>query len=372
MSAPQRPSTFSQNFFRSAALVDALLDKSSIQRGDLVLDLGAGTGLISERLARRGCRVLAVENDPALAAHLEERFASSETVRVMHADTLEVQLPRQPYKVFSNIPFDATAAIVSRLTHAAWAPEDAYLVVQREAAERFVGQPRATLVSVLLAPWFVATRVHHFRRTDFTPAPHVDVVMLRLQKRGPPLVAEEHAQVFRDFVTSAFTHRNTSVIGSLVRLIGARRARRVAAHVGLAEIVPSSLPPERWVEVFQAVLACAAHDLDWRVAGAEWRLRAQQRRLHKLHRTRARRLRPPPVVSWPVRSSRNVGGGATIRQLAWFATVWDARHRAGAGRRRAVRRETAGRSRSGGHQSRTTAGRPVTRARAVPGQLPRS
>src|ERR1700716_2090400 len=130
MSAPQRPSTHSQNFFRSPDLVDWLLDRSNIQPGDLVLDLGAGTGLIAERLARRGCRVLAVENDPTLAAHLEERFADVETVRVKHADTLEVLLPRQPYKVFSNIPFDATAAIVSGLTGAAWSPEDAYLVLQ--------------------------------------------------------------------------------------------------------------------------------------------------------------------------------------------------------------------------------------------------
>src|SRR5437016_491628 len=148
MSAPQRLSSHSQNFFRSPDLVDSLLDRSSVQRDDLVLDLGAGTGLISERLARRGCRVLAVENDPALAAYLAERFASFESVRVVHADTLDVPLPRQPYKVFSNIPFDATAAIVSRLTGVAWSPDDAYLVMQREAAERFVGQPRATLVSV--------------------------------------------------------------------------------------------------------------------------------------------------------------------------------------------------------------------------------
>src|SRR5258708_19582234 len=115
MSAPQRASTFSQNFFHSAALVDALLDKSSIQRGDLVLDLGAGTGLISERLVRRGCRVLAVENDPALGACLAERFADVATVRVIRVDALDIHLPRQPYKVFSNIPFDPTPALVTHL-----------------------------------------------------------------------------------------------------------------------------------------------------------------------------------------------------------------------------------------------------------------
>ncbi len=297
MSAPQHGSTHSKNFFRSPDLVDWLLDRSSIQPGDLVLDLGAGSGLIAERLVCRGCRVLAVENDPALTGYLEERFAGVTTVRVVHADARDVPLPRQSYKVFANIPFDATAAIVSALTGAAYPPEDAYLVMQREAAERFVGQPRATLVSVLLAPRFAATQMHHFRRTDFMPVPRVEVVMLRLHKRGPPLVAAAHAQVFRDFAIFAFTSRSTSLARSLARLIGPRRARRVAAHVGLGELVPSSVPPACWVDVFKAVWACAAHDLDWRVAGAERRLRLQQRRLHKVHRTRTRRLRPPPLLS---------------------------------------------------------------------------
>jgi 23S rRNA (adenine-N6)-dimethyltransferase len=294
MSAPQRPSTFSQNFFHSAALVDALLDRSSIQRGDLVLDLGAGTGLISARLVRRGCRVVAVENDPALVARLENRFFGDPTVRVVRADTRDIHLPRQPYKVFSNIPFDATAAIVSNLTGAEGPPEDAFLVMQREAANRFIGQPRTTLVSVLLAPWFEATCEHQFRRTDFTPIPRVEVVMLRLRKRGPPLVSTEHAQVFRNFVIQAFTSRSTSLAGSLQRVVGPRRAKRVAAHLGPGETVPSMLAPERWVNLFETIMACAAHDLDWRVAGAERRLRSQQRRLHKIHRTRWRRLRPPP------------------------------------------------------------------------------
>src|SRR5260221_5136421 len=109
MSSPQRPSTFSQNFFHSAALVDALLDKSSIQRGDLVLDLGAGTGLISERLVRRGCRVLAVEDEPALGACLAERISDVAIARVIRVAAPDTQLPRQPYKGFFNIPIDFAA-----------------------------------------------------------------------------------------------------------------------------------------------------------------------------------------------------------------------------------------------------------------------
>src|SRR5690349_17367492 len=190
----------SQNFLKSAALVDRLLAESSIEPEDLVLDLGAGTGIITDSLAKRGCRVIAVEKDPWLASHLRNRFAQTPTVQVRQCDLMHLPLPSCRYKVFSNIPFDVTTSTISRLIRAKNPPDDTYLVVQLEAAQRFLGVPRCTLVAVLMFPWFEATVVHAFKRRDFVPAPRVEVVMLRLRKRGPPLVESERAQVYRDFV----------------------------------------------------------------------------------------------------------------------------------------------------------------------------
>jgi 23S rRNA (adenine-N6)-dimethyltransferase len=195
----------SQNFLKSSALVDRLLADSSIESGDLVLDLGAGTGVITDSLANHGCHVIAVEKDPSLASHLRNRFAQTPRVHVRQCDLMHVALPACRYKVFSNIPFDVTTDTVSRLIRANNPPDDTYLVVQQEAAERFVGVPRCTLVAALTFPWFEATVVHAFERRDFLPAPRVEVVMLRLRKRGPPLMTRQHAQVYRDFVVAVFT-----------------------------------------------------------------------------------------------------------------------------------------------------------------------
>jgi 23S rRNA (adenine-N6)-dimethyltransferase len=291
----------SQNCLHSNVLIDRLLDASSIRTGDLVMDLGAGTGIISHRLASRGCRVIAVETDPDLVTTLRRKFASNPEVRVCQTDILRMRLPREPYKVFANIPFDMTAHIFHHLTRAPLPPDDAYLVVQREAYQRFAGEPITTLVAVLLFPWFETSLVHQFRRTDFVPAPRVDVVMLRLRKRGPPLVALEHTQLFRDFVIHTFTTRNATVLQVLSQLIGRRRARRLLGQLGVNAREPSRVPPSLWLRLFHAVLAGAPHELSLRVAHAEHRLRAQQRRLRKLHRTRWSRLRPPPRLT-PYRS----------------------------------------------------------------------
>ena len=69
-------------------------------------------------------------------------------------------MPRKPYKVFANIPFNITTAIVIRLTMAQYPPEDAYLAMQKEAAEKFLGKPHESLYAVLLKPWFEVEMVH--------------------------------------------------------------------------------------------------------------------------------------------------------------------------------------------------------------------
>jgi 23S rRNA (adenine-N6)-dimethyltransferase len=313
--------TNSQKFLRSRALVDRLIAASSIQPRDLVLDLGAGHGIITERLVQIGCRVIAVEKDPVLAARLRARFTAVDVRRV---DILELVLPSQPYTVFANIPFDTTTAIVQHLTRAACPPEDAYLVVQREAAERLVGAPRGTLVAASLAPWFEASVVHRFRRTDFAPMPRVEVVMLRLRKRGPPLVMPEHASLFRGFVVFLFTARQRSLANRLAQLLGRRRAAHLLRHLGLAPTsTPASLAPDEWLDLFSEFQTAANPRTQLLVSEAERRLRNQQRHLRKLHRTRMRGMRrpwrldsscrPPPAQEVTRLISR--GGLASVRLI---------------------------------------------------------
>ena len=297
----------SQNFLKSVALVDRLLAESSIEPGDLVLDLGAGTGLITDSLAKRGCRVIAVEKDPSLASHLRKRFAPTPTVRVFQCDLMHVPPPSCRYKVFSNIPFEVTTSTINRLIRAKNPPDDAYLVVQREAATRFLGVPRCTLVAALLFPWFEATLVHAFERRDFVPAPRVEVVMLRLRKRGPPLVESERSQVYRDFVVAVFTARTDSTGETLRLLLGKQLGSRLAQRLWSIQATPSQTRPSDWVELFAATLRIAGDQLQWRVAHAERRLHEQHRRLQKVHRTRVRHLRPPPGVV--VQSEKERDGG---------------------------------------------------------------
>src|SRR2546421_9394459 len=206
MSSSFRQSIFyAQHFLKNPYLVASLLDRCSMGHDDIVYEIGPGKGIITEQLALRCKQVIAIEKDSRLSALLLQQFADRANVTIHGGDFLNYQLPRKPYKVFANIPFNITTAIVTRLTTAQYPPEDAYLAMQKEAAGMFVGRPHECLRSLLLKPWFEVEIVHRFRGKDFVPEPRVDVVMLRLRKRGPPLVNPADKQCFRDFVVYGFT-----------------------------------------------------------------------------------------------------------------------------------------------------------------------
>lgn len=288
MSSSFRQSIFyAQHFLKGPRLVASLLDRCSIGHDDVVYEIGPGTGIITEQLARRCKQVVAIEKDLRLSALLLQKFADMPNVTIHEGDFLHYHLPRKPYKVFANIPFNITTAIVTRLTAAEYPPEDAYLAMQKEAAEMFLGKPRESLRSVLLKPWFEMEIVHRFRRKDFVPEPQVDVVMLRLRKRGPPLVYRADRQCFHDFVVYGFTTWRPTLGSILKGVFTGQQLKHIRKELGFdLESTPTSLTFEQWLNVFERFKNVGNKQAMHMIAGSEKRLTQQQKRLQKVHRTR--------------------------------------------------------------------------------------
>ncbi len=288
MSSSQRQLTYSQNFLRDPRLVRYLLNASSVGPSDLVYEIGAGQGIITRVLAARCSRLIAVEKDARLADRLRARLSTVPNLEMLKGDFLDVELPEEPYKVFANVPFTITSAVISKLASAPVLPEDSYLVVQREAAERFLGRPVGTLYASLLHPHLEPSVLYRFERSDFVPAPRVDVVMLRLRKRGPPLVPAAVHQEYRDFVTYCFTSRHRTLRGTLAALLGGRGAGQILSVLGLGpEARPSTLCVKQWPALWSGFHLLGGAGARREVAGAERRLRRQQEGLSKMHRSRS-------------------------------------------------------------------------------------
>jgi len=199
-----RRRAYGQNFLASRALAAQLVRDAKVEPGDLVVELGAGAGILTAQLARRARGVQAVELDPVWAERLRRRFAGSERVDVIEADLVRVPLPAEPFRVVANLPFGETSRLLRRLLDdPATALARADLILQWEVARKRAGRPR-TALSAAWSPWWRFRLGRRIPPTAFRPRPAVDACVLVVERRGEPLLPPEAAAPFRDFVRSLF------------------------------------------------------------------------------------------------------------------------------------------------------------------------
>ena len=135
---------YSQNLYTNKEKLKEIIKLSEINFSDIVLDIGAGTGIIAEELSRYAKQVIAYELDQKYFKKLEEKFNNSSNIILKNENFLNIELPRKEFKIFSNIPFFITTDIINKITDVNSKLEEAFLFVQKESAERFAGEPKNT------------------------------------------------------------------------------------------------------------------------------------------------------------------------------------------------------------------------------------
>ncbi|MBO0813055.1 MAG: methyltransferase domain-containing protein [Microlunatus sp.] len=154
----------------------ALVEGARIRPGQLVIDLGAGDGVISAALVAAGARVLAVELHPRRVEHLRRRFDGVDNVSVLELDLLELRLPRRPFRVVANPPWSLAKPIIRMLTAPGSRLAAADLLLQRrlvaDVAHR--GTPGPGRGSFGCEPG------RTIPRTAFQPAPPQPAAVLRI------------------------------------------------------------------------------------------------------------------------------------------------------------------------------------------------
>lgn len=249
----------SQNFLWNRELVSKLIRGSSVSPKDQVLEIGPGKGIITEQLLTVCGKLIAIEADVKLHDLLRKKFVGKSRLSLLSGDFLKQPLPDSEFKVFSNIPFSVTGEIIKKLLFSQNPPTDSYLVVQREAADKFIAsRHRNTMLAILFYPWFNIEVVHEFERTDFKPVPRINSCLIRLEKRSPPLLGESLQWLYRDFVVFYFTRDKKAV----------------------------SLSPSLWLNRFETFLEHDASRLLKKLKGSFAKWRAEEMKLSKIHRSR--------------------------------------------------------------------------------------
>lgn len=236
----KRLSSYDQHFLRSTRLVAELVGHTNIRKNDLVYDFGAGSGVITSVLVRRAAQVVAVEKEPHALAALRKNLGDVANLKIVSSDILAVELPAEKYKVFANPPFSIISDLVRRLAEASNPPVSIYLISQRQFALKIVPSDKhfTSALGIELAPIYQAKIRKPLRKTDFTPPPAVDTVLLELRRRDEPLVEIKLMKEFRNFVRECFASS-----------IAFQKMPRSEANIS-PERKPSELSPDEWIRLW--------------------------------------------------------------------------------------------------------------------------
>ena len=218
-----------QNILSDPNINRKMVEAAGVAERDLVVEVGAGHGGLTELLAQRAGTVFAVEIDHRFEPILKERFGASSNVIIFIGDVLNhdlrellvFQLPHQgPLKMVSNLPYYITSPILEHFLESDLLFEMMVVMVQKEVAERLTAQPGSRDYGVLsLVAQFYAEidKTRDVPRTCFRPVPDVDSAIVRFRCRRKTAVEGEEKELLFRVIRAGFGERRKMLKNALAR-----------------------------------------------------------------------------------------------------------------------------------------------------------
>lgn len=254
MAVPRRPAqgALGQHFLRSRQLAADLVADAEVAAGDLVVEIGGGTGVITIELARTGANVRVIERDPALAKLLHARLDRYPAVQVVEADVLDYRWPDEAFTVIANLPFAGSGAILASLLRDPGLPlRRAHVIVQWDFAAKHAAVWPATQRGTYWRAWFDVAIVRRLDRTAFAPPPTVDAAVMRLERRSRARVPHDVHEAYWRFLTDGFSSQEPVRRGLRTRL-SPLQIKRLAPALGFGPATRSrDLDAEQWAQLFE-------------------------------------------------------------------------------------------------------------------------
>lgn len=222
-----------QNFLADPNLLDAIVRDAELSPGDVVLEVGAGEGALSQRLAAAAAHLHGIEIDRGLEPALA-RLATLPNVSLHWGDAMRIDLGAlepAPTAMVANLPYAVATPVILRTIGELPSLRAWTAMVQREIADRLRAAPGGRAYGAPSVLVQLACRVELLRGVDpavFRPRPRVDSAILRLRRVGPGADTPT-----RGLVRAAFAHRRKSLARSLEY---ARPGARVSVRAALTDL----------------------------------------------------------------------------------------------------------------------------------------
>ena len=251
-----------QHFLKSEKALRQIIDAGlpaqtgDIHADDIVLEIGPGHGVLTERLLKLAGKVIAIEKDRELIPLLEERFAreiQEGKLDIVEQDVLEfspetLRFYNKPYKLIANIPYYITGAIIEQFLSTAHQPERMVLLMQKEVAQRIVARDGGeSILSIAVKAYGEPKIVGIVPPGAFAPAPTVDSAVLLIENISRDFFVGTNEVLFFTIMKTCFGQKRKQLGHTLALLYKKEDFLPLLERISLSpKVRPEELSKEKW------------------------------------------------------------------------------------------------------------------------------
>jgi len=255
-----------QHFLTRPEIGVQVAEFAAVTPADIVVEIGAGTGILTEELAKQAKKVIAFEIDTELIPALREKFSAAPNVEIVVGDFLKVGPERLEklgnFKVVANIPYYITTPLIFLLLGLIPKMEMMVLTIQREVAERLAAKPDSREYGALTLSVGILARVELvkiIKKGAFRPPPRVESAVVRISPHRKPLLEPAEAREFSKLVHSVFGQRRKTILNQLSKYLTTdkTRTRAILAGIGIDPLRrPETLSREEYIRLTKTTAEC--------------------------------------------------------------------------------------------------------------------
>ena len=216
-----------QNFLKSNFVLNNIIKFSNLSKEDNVIEIGPGIGSLTEKLAQKANKVLAIEIDSFLIPILKDNLSSYSNVYIVNNDILKIDLEElvlkfldnnHNLKVVANLPYYITTPIMFLLLKSKLKIDCVLVMVQKEVAERLAASPGSKKYGSLTVSINTISNVQILSVVDaknFIPSPKVDSSLIKITLKKQPLISRNEQNDFSNFIKKCFAKRRKNLLNNL-------------------------------------------------------------------------------------------------------------------------------------------------------------
>jgi 16S rRNA (adenine1518-N6/adenine1519-N6)-dimethyltransferase len=258
-----------QNFLINEDVYEDMIEASEIKKDDIILEIGPGLGFLSERLARKIKKVVAIELDEGLFIFLENKFKKENinNIKIINKDILKIfnltdyfsEEEIKKYKIVANLPYNITSIFLRKfLENIDLRPKSMTLMLQKETAERIVASPgKMSLLSVSVQLYAKVKIIKYVLKENFWPIPEVDSAIINIVpfSSSENRFDKKNEKLFFQMIKHGFSSRRKMLKNNLAGGYGIsnQRAEELLEKSGFdKKIRAQELSVDEWKKLFVA------------------------------------------------------------------------------------------------------------------------